>query len=172
MYVKYPTNQITFYYTRSSLFNNVSLRTHYRASRIKDEKGETKVDEYAMSEDESDAFDVFAQDAINDAFQILLKMTTGVTGAIVINGTVHTGAATESNGTYGMKIVDEDAYNDNNLTTVDDGLKKYIEAHIMVSWYNLIGWTDEEIKWMAKLGDIRRDLINNRLFQLRKKSLT
>lgn len=51
---------------------------------------------------------------------------------------------------YGFKIVDEEAYNTNNLYTVDDGIKKYIEFHTLTAWYDLVGHAEEYTKWLAK----------------------
>jgi len=172
-YTKYPENtspkQITFYYQSKNMFDNVSLRTMYRAKTLLNEKGEAMIDEYAMSADEEDAFKIFIADAVNDAFQIVLKMTTGVTDALILDQSVPISDNQAIVNCYGFKIVDEDAYNDNNLLTVDDGVKKYILYHVLASWWGLVAHKDEEIKFLTKRDEARTDLITNRLFQLRKK---
>lgn len=163
-----PPKFILFYWQKSSLLANIQLRTKYRAKTLFNEKGESQVDEYSMSNDETDAFLLFAEQAFNDIFSIVLKMTTGVTtDPLIIDDTAYIGA-TGINNCYGFKIVDEDAYNVNNLLTVDDGVKQYIEAHIMASWYKLVGLKEEYALWESEKYDVRSDLLNKRLFQLRK----
>lgn len=174
-YTKYTTEtlaRITFYYQRENIFNNVSLRTMYRAKTILNEKGEAMNDQYSMSADEDDAFAIFLLDAVNDAFQVVMKMTTGVTDAIIIDQTVVTGeigAVSSVTNCYGFMILDEEAYNENALFTVDDGIKKYIQSHILAAWWGLVSYEKEEAKWLVTRDRERADLITNRLFQLRKK---
>lgn len=113
------------------------------------------LDDYAISADEMDAFLLFAKHATYDAFDIALKMTTGIlTEALLINATV-TISSTETTGLYGFKILDAGAYNTNNLYTVDDGIKKYIDFHILTAWYDLVGHSEEYTKWLAKRDDAR-----------------
>lgn len=165
-------NFIFFYYVKDNVFDQVSLRTLYRARNLKDEKGEAQIDDYAMAADEKDAFTIFIKQAIYDAFDIVLKMTTGISASpIFIDETIVLdpgGVALDVPHSYGFKIVDEDAYNENNLYTVDDGIIKYVEAHIMAAWYDLVGHADEYAKWIAKRDDARTDLVTKKLFQLRK----
>lgn len=166
-------NYIIFYYGKQEIFDNISLRTIYRARTLVDSKGESQIDNFGMSADEMDAFLIFIKQAVNDAFSIVLKMTTGISTQPVffdetITLNVSGNGQTQKNNQYGFKIVDEAAYNENNLYTVDDGVKKYIEASIMSQWYDLVGHTEEYAKWIAKKDDARQDLITKRLFQLRK----
>ena len=161
-------NYVIFYYSHSYMFDRVSLNTLYRARTIVNEGGESQIDNFGMSKDETDAFDVFLKEAINDAFSIVVKMTTGLDtdpvffdDTVVINGVDHTNS-------YGFKILDEDAFNDNVLYTVDDGIRKYLDAHILAGWYSLVGHDGELAKWLAKKQDARTDLLNKRLFQLMK----
>lgn len=171
-----PPKYIVFYWEKSTLFDNISLRTMYRARSLRNEKGESQIDEYGMSADETDAFELFVKQAFDDAFNIVLKMTTGVTDAIIIDETITVPAApalgVTINNAYGFKILDEEAYNLNNLYTVDSGVKDYVDAHVMAAWYSLVGHGDEHALWLAKLADVRRDLITKKLFQLRKPSIS
>lgn len=167
-------NYVVFYYEKMAMFDNISLRTMYRARTLLDGKGESQIDDYAMSTDELDAFLVFIRQAVNDAFDVVLKMTTGIdTQPVFIDETIiiEPGAVDHPN-VYGFKIVDEEAYNENNLYTVDDGIKKYLDYHILAAWYEMVGHVEENAKWMAKRNDARTDLITRKLFQLKKPSLS
>ena len=166
---------IMFFYTKDMLFNNVTIRSMYRARTIRDDKGESQVDDYAMSEDEKDAFEIFLNSAIHDAFNHVMKMTTGVGSALILGKT-----GTELFDTtlpvgvlaadiiYGFKIRDHVAYNENNITLVDEGVKNMVETKIMREWYEMVGHGDEFAKMNQKYLDLKRDLITKRLFQLRK----
>ena len=166
-----PPKYIQFYWTKSELFDNISLRTTYRAKTIKNEKGEALLAEYAMSNDEKDAFTLFVKKAIYDVLDIVLKMTTGVESQpIAIDETIQVEFRSVPNA-YGFKILDEEAYNINNLYTVDDGTRKYIDAHIMAAWYQLVGLKQEQAEWDMERDTAKTDLINNRLFQLKKAKL-
>jgi hypothetical protein len=165
-------NFIYFLYSKQSLFDNVSLRTMYRAKNLKDQQGESQIDDYAMSSDEMDAFNLFIETAVYDAFSIVAKMTTGTTSPIVLNEDIIPTTGGEITDAYGFKILDEAAYNPNILYSVDDGVQQYIISHIMSAWYDLVGHDAEFAKWEAKKNAIRTDLITKRLFQLRKPLLS
>jgi len=166
-----PPAYIAFYYQKTPVFENISLRTMYRARNLKDDKGESQIDDYAMSADELDAFEIFIKQAIYDAFDIVMKMTTSLTDPVFIDETITIAAAPVTNA-YGFNIFDEEAYNENNLYTTDDGIRKYIDAHIMTNWYDLVGHNDEYTKWLARRDDARMELITRKLFQLRKPLLS
>lgn len=166
---------IIFFYTEDSMFNNVMIRSMYRAKNIRDNAGESQVDDYAMSEDERDAFNMFLSTAIHSAFNNVMKMTSGVTSALILGveadtiftATLPTGVvATDI--IYGFKIKDHEAYNENNIVLVDEGVKTMVETHIMREWYEMVGHADEFAKMNAKYLALKNDLITKRLFQLRK----
>lgn len=168
---------IIFYYKKDDFFKHLSLRTLYRAKNIKSEAGEALIDDYAMSEDEKDVFLLFMKQATYDAYDIVQKMTTGITTApIVIDDTtsiitiVPDGENTTEDilNTYSFKILDEAAFNENALYAVDSGIEKYIKCHVLADWYDLVGLDNEYIKWSTKKDVARIDLITKRLFQLRK----
>lgn len=170
---------IIFFYTEASMFNNVQIRSMYRAKNIRDNKGESQVDDYAMSEDERDAFAMFLNAAIHEAFNHVMKMTTGITSALILNEaaddvwptTLPDGVAA-TDVIYGFKIKDHEAYNDNNVVLVDEGVKSLIETYVMREWYEMVGHADEFAKMSAKYTNLKQDLITKRLFQLRKPLLS
>jgi hypothetical protein len=171
---------IIFFYTEGSMFNNVMIRSMYRAKNIRDDKGESQVDDYAISEDEKDAFSMFLNSSIHEAFNHVMKMTTGVSNALIlgedaeevfppVNNVSTIAEGVESTDTiYGFKIKDHAAYNDNNIILVDEGVKSMVETQIMREWYEMVGHADEFAKMNAKYLSLKRDLITKRLFQLRK----
>jgi len=165
-------NYIVFYYKRDTIFNTISLKTLYKAKTIKNSKDEAMIDEYALSADETDAFLLFMSTALYDAFNIVSKMTAGLTDAPVIDGNTAIGGSEDVPNTYNFKIVDEAAYNSNVLYIVDDGINKYIQYHILADWYELVGLDAEYVKHAALRDAARIDLTTNRLFQLRKPLLT
>lgn len=170
---------IMFFYTQDSLFNNVMIRSMYRAKTIRDEKGESQVDDYAMSEDERDAFSIFLSIAIHDAFNHVMKMTSGVEDALILGktgtqlfGTTFPAGIVAGDIIYGFKIRDHVSYNENNISLVDEGIKSMVEASIMREWYEMVGHDAELSKMRQKYLDLKRDLITKRLFQLRKPLIT
>jgi hypothetical protein len=166
---------IVFFYKEDALFNNVMIRTTYRAKNIRDTTGESQIDDYAISEDERDVFGIFLSGSIHEAFNNVMKMTTKVTDALILGATgtsVFASALPEGVlGTdilYGFKIKDHEAYNNNNIILVDEGVKSMVEAYIMRDWYEMVGNNDEFVKMREKYLTLKRDLITKRLFQLRK----
>jgi len=162
------SSSIVFYYNKQDLFDHVSLITSYRARNIKNQEGTPQVDDYAMSEDETDAFLLFAKSAVKDVYDVVIKLTKGISSQpVFVDETVTIGGSTVDN-LYGFKIVDNNAYNDNVLFIVDDWVRRYIEYHILASWYELVGVDVEYKNWLAKRESTRYGLITKGLFQLRK----
>ncbi len=163
-------NYIAFYYRVDDLFNNVFLKTTYRARSLRDKNNESQVDEFAISEDEKDAFTLFLSQGIHDVFNTVMKMTSQVDDALIINveEAIVTGLGTSEAKVYGFKIKDHEAYNINNLALVDDGAKKMLEYFILKEWYKMVGLDEELNKHLTEYIGARQDLASKRLFQLRK----
>lgn len=165
-------NFIAFYYKTEDMFNAVSLKSTYRTRMMKDDKGESMTDDLAMSADETDAFTLFINTALHDAFNSVMKMTTGVADAILPDKTLAQILGdilvVDEGKYYAFRIKDNAAYNANNLALVDDGVKNLIEAFINKSWWEMVGVDPEFLKAKEKYREIKTDLINKRLFQLRK----
>jgi len=166
------TKTLTFYYPKTQLFNNVKLYTTYRAKMIRDKDGTSQIDNYAMTDDEVDAFEIFAKEAIINLFQLVLKMANGIDDAVTIKGTYTDSSSVAHLEVYAVTINDEEAFNENNLYTAEDGIKQFLHASIMSAWYSLVGLTDLQGEWLLKIADIRRDIITNRFFGLRKVKLS
>lgn len=168
---------IVFWYLREDLFNDVNLLSLYRAKMVIQqggaETGKSMVDEFAMSEDERDAFYLFAKTAIYDAFSQVVKMTKALTDTVFVNDGIYTGEASTSgivtdDPSYGFIIYDNEAYNANVLQLVDNEILKFMRFEILYNWYDLNGMDAESQKYKTKWDDSRRDLVNRFLFQLRK----
>ena len=172
---------IVFWYLREALFNDVMTHTLYRAKNIiqtaGNETGKSMVDDFAMTEDERDAFYIFARTAIYDAFAQVVKMTKGLTDTVFINDGVYIGASStsgvvEEDASYGFIIYDHEAYNANVLQLVDNEILKFMRYEILFNWFQLSGVESEAEKYKIKWDESRRDLVNKYLFQLRKPLLT
>ena len=167
-----PPDYIQFYYLTEDLFSNVSLRSMYRALNIKAESGESLIDDFAISEDERDAFNVLIRDAAHEVFQHVLKMCKGITSALVLDSFIFIDDASSSGPYYAVKVLDNDAYNENNLEIVENTIKMLLQVHVLKNWYELKGHTDEQTKLMAKYNSLKIKLINKDLFGLKKPSLS
>lgn len=166
---------IVFHYLSEDLFNEVNLLSLYRAQSIiqqaGDKAGETMIDEYALTEDERDAFNIFVKTALYDAFAQVVKMTKSISDTVFLNTAAFDDELSISitgDASYGFIIYDNDAYNDNVLQLVDNEILKFMRFEILYNWYELKGVDNEAAKYMAKWQASRRDLVNRYLFQLRK----
>lgn len=168
---------IVFYYLREDLFSVVNLYTLYRSKNIIQsqgaEAGKSMIDEYALTEDERDAFYLFAKNALYNVFGEVYKMTKALSDTVFINDGVYTGESSTSDvvtgdPAYGFMIYDNDAYNDNVLQLVDNEVLNHIKYEILYNWFELAGIDPEAAKYRAKLTESRINLVNKYLFQLRK----
>lgn len=170
-----PNKVIVFYYKTEDLFNDISLLTMYRAKNIlaADSK-ESQIDEVGVSQDELDAFKVFAKTSIFDAFAQVVKMTKGVPSSPWVDSEVSLDESSTSSSTittdksYGFMIFDNEAYNVNMVQLVDHGILQFMRAEILFNWWDMTGIDAEASKAKAKWDDARRSLVNKYLFQLRK----
>lgn len=148
---------IKFSYSADDLFNIVSLKTMYRARNIKNDKGESQIDDFAISEAERDAFNVFLETAANLVFRTVLKMAKGVSHAIIIN--------TSANVELGIR--DNASYNENILDYVDNLIKDTIVYKVISEWYKTCG-LDQEYTKIENNYLTNNQLLINGLFELRK----
>jgi len=72
---------VVFYETEESLLNEVTQKTLYRGLSIKTEGGESLIDEYALTPDETDVFRTLMQEAYTEVFGLVMKMTWGADDA-------------------------------------------------------------------------------------------
>lgn len=167
-----PPKIVQFYYLTEDLFDNISLRSLYRALNIKTDSGESLIDDFAITEDERDAFNVLVRDAAHEVFQNVLKMCKGVSDALVLNDVLLIDDSSSSGPYYAVKVLDHEAYNENNLELVENTVKMMLQVHVLKNWYEMKGHADEQTKLMAKYNALKIKLINKDLFQLRKPLLS
>lgn len=174
-YTKDTTNgTIIFHYTTDDLFDRVNALSLYKGLAMKDQKGESMIDEVAMSAGERDAFNIFMPSAATKVFMLVQKMTNSVDGALIIDGTVNFGDASDSDLTnqYAFIIKDNDAYNENTLLPVDKGILDMLTFHCLADWFELKELDNLAAKMLAKYNDMRQEMVNKRLFDLRKPLLS
>jgi len=160
-------DRLLFYFGTEALKNEVILRTTYRAKTIKSEDGKSQLDDYAMSENEEDAFLLFLDYAVRNVFAELLKLTDAVKNSVFVN-TDKGGSIGESSGWY---LNDYGAGNDNAIDLLDIFSKEAIVHFVMKEWYRLTGVAAEaersDIEYRQKIISV-----NNQTLELRKKSLS
>jgi hypothetical protein len=161
---------ISFYYVVDDVFNDSSLRSMYQARNIKDQSGVSMVDDYAITEDERDIHLGLLEDAVFDVFLHLLKYTKSLTDSIY-----HNQDYTPSGGvlakTSGVKIVDNEAYNENYIKAIDMNLLKAIRFYILRDWFNTQGQDVNAQKFDALYLIALRNM-EKYAFQLKKVSLS
>jgi hypothetical protein len=174
MYTKDTTNgTIVFHYPSADLFSRVSSLTLYKSKAMigKGEQGDSDaIDKYGMTAGERDAFDIFMKRAATKVFVMVKKMTFSVTGALILDSYVDFGDTSNSDLTnqYAFSIQDNDAYNENSIQTVDDGIKDMLTYLTLADWWELHGLTNEAGIELAKYNSLRIEMESKRLFDLRK----
>lgn len=160
-------DRLLFYYGSDALKNEVILRTTYRAKTIRSEAGKSQLDDYAMSEQESDAFLLFLDRAVRNVFVELIKLTSTVKNSVFVNEDKG-GSIGVSSGWY---LNDYGAGNDNTIDMIDIFSREALIFFIMKEWYAMMGITTEYerlyIEYNKKIIEL-----SNQTLELRKKSLT
>lgn len=151
------SNTIQFQYAIADLFNNVSLKSSYK-SRVVSEDGRV-VDDMTMLDDDIDAFKANIQKLLADIYERIVKLTSSVENAYSITDTHVT-----------ITIQNNDSFNSNVLDIVDASIYDCLETGSMKEWYSVCGKGDWEQDYAAKYVAALQ-LLSNRLFQLKKKSI-
>lgn len=170
MYNKNSSNDtIYFYYKRETLFKDVSLMSNFMAKNLASKEGNSLTDEYAISDDEQDLFDVCVQQVLPDIYEAMVKITSGVDSAFEASDTLPGSSTTDKY--VIITIQDNDAYNDNVLSLVDASLYNALKIGTLKEVYSIIIQPDF-FKVCAErfLGELFK--LKQRLFQLKKKSIT
>lgn len=173
---------VLFYYDKNKLFNDVSLMSNYMAKNLTSKDGAALTDEYAISDDERDIFDVCSRAALPDLYEAMTKITHGVSDSFDDDYVVNAGSAdkeyfVDDTGAviYGeyvtFRMQDNGAYNENVLFLVDASLLSTIKQSILKEYFSIViqpeffkVTTDRYIAELYKL--------KQRLFQLKKKSVS
>ena len=165
---------LVFHYASDDLFDRINALSLYKGRAIKGQDGVSNIDEVAMTAGERDAFNIFMPTAATKVFSLVQKMTNSVTNALIINSAVDFGDASDSDLTnqYAVIVEDHDAYNDNCLLQVDKGIQDMLTFHCLADWYELMNLDEQAAKMLAKYNDMRLEMVNKRLFDLRKPLLS
>lgn len=115
---------ITFSYTYDELFDVVSLKTSDIAVSLKDNEGDSMLDDFGITEDEQYTVIQKMQDGANEIFNKLLKITNGLADSIQISAT-----------NVSCAIKDKEAYNMNVVDAIDRTMKNALINYIIMDWF-------------------------------------
>lgn len=150
---------IKFSIGSDELFNDVSLLSSYMTKNVVMDGG-SAMDEFIISEDEKDVFDVCVEQTMPYIYEAMLKITNGVDNAF--NKTV---------GEISFSVVDNSEYNDNVLTLVDATIRDCMKYGVLAEFYSIN--TNVDLYTLAKNKHAENmRLLQQRLFQLKKKSIS
>ena len=149
---------IKFRYGSNDTFNDVSLLSAYMTKNLAGEKG-SLMDEFTISDDERQVYDVCVKQALPTIYEAMIKITSGVDEAFKA-----TADSIEFN------ILDNEAYNINVLTIVDETLNTCLKYAILAEFYSVCLNAELQRVALAKYADSLAQL-KQRLFQLKKKAV-
>lgn len=164
---------IAFSYNSDNLFNDVSLMSAYMTKNLKTEVGSV-MDEFNISDDERDIYDVCVRQALPNIYETMMKITSGVDNAFsdeIELTTDETDGLKRAKGKYiEFNIQNNDAYNSNVLNLVDATLLNCLKYGILAEFYSICVNVDlhriAQDKFTTSLFQLKQ-----RLFQLKKKSV-
>lgn len=149
---------IKFTYGSNDTFNDVGLLSAYMTKNLMGEKG-SMMDEFTISDDERQVYDVCVKQALPTIYEAMIKITSGVDEAFKA-----TADSIEFN------ILDNEAYNSNVLTIVDETLHTCLKYAILAEFYSVCLNAELQRAALAKYADSLAQL-KQRLFQLKKKAV-
>ena len=162
---------ILFYYDRETIFNDVSLMSNYMCKNLTTKEGNSMTDDYAISDDERDLVNVSIRAALPDIYESMAKITNSVSSAFEDDATETGATGRPAAGHYvEFTLLDNGAYNDNVLTTVDASLYNSIKFGTIKEVYSTI--VNPDLFRLAAdrfVGELFK--LKQRLFQLKKKSV-
>lgn len=162
---------IAFSYNSDKLFNDVSLMSAYMTKNLKTEVGSV-MDEFNISDDERDIYDVCVRQALPNIYETMMKITSGVDNAFsdeIELTTDEMDGLKRAKGKYiEFNIQNNDAYNSNVLNLVDATLLNCLKYGILAEFYSICVNVDlhriAQDKFTTSLFQLKQ-----RLFQLKKK---
>lgn len=164
---------ITFYYDSEKLFNDVSLMSAYMTKNLASDNG-SAMDEYNMSDDEHDVYEVCVRQTLPNIYEAIMKITSGVDKAFDDDVTVTAAGEDElgrAEGTYiEFNILNNDAYNDNVLNLADSTILNCLKYGVLSEFYSICMHGElyklAHDKFLTNLFQLKQ-----RLFQLKKKKV-
>lgn len=118
--------KIAFSYVKDTLFDMVSMRSTFMTKSMRNERGETIGEDYALSADERMAFESALKVVMSEVFEIFKKHTHGITDSYKITET-----------DVVVTINDHNAYNTNDLDLVDMAIEDAIIDGCLQGWFSL-----------------------------------
>jgi hypothetical protein len=164
--------KIRFYYPTQKIFNQLSLRTHYRSKMIKDADGKSQLDEIAISQDELDITKDMLERAIFSIGNSFFKMAQGVENSIFFDSLLPVpDSSPEENeleeASSGFEIIDHMAYNVNLIPAIDKEIENTIREFCLREWFSIVGIVpDYQLHDLAFNNSLKK--VENLTFQLRK----
>lgn len=149
---------IKFSYKADDLFNDVGLISAFMAKNLQNEKG-SLLDEFAITSDERELFDMCVKQALPNIFDEMLKMSSCVTGI------------EEKDGNIVLSFMDNNSYNDNALTLVDMTIYDCLKYGVLSEFYSICVHTDLLTLAQGKYAEMLR-LLNKRLVPLKMRSIS
>lgn len=154
---KIENDTILFQYALDDLFNNVSLKSSYKARVVSDDK--RVADDMSMLDDDKDAFRINLQKILPDIYERIVKLTSSVDNAYTVDQT-----------NVAIRVQNNDAFNGNVLDVVDASIYDCLEMGSLKEWYSICGKMDYEQEYTVKY-NAALSLLSNRMFQLKKKTI-
>lgn len=160
--------EITFYYDSDRLFDEIGLLSAYM---VKNLPAENRLDEFSISDDEKDVYDVCVKQALPNIYETLVKLSSGIQNAFNPKAE-EPGCECRHAGTYiELTIRDNSAYNENVLGLVDTTIEDCLKYGILTEFYSININPDLLKLAKSKFSDCLL-LLNQRLFQLKKKAVS
>lgn len=157
--IEHKDRKIAFSYNSDELFNDVSLVSAYMTKNIITDSG-TALDEFAISEDERDVFEVCVKQTLPSIYETLMKMSSGIEDAFKYENKI-----------IEFNIVDNSAYNRNVLKLVESTLLECMKYGVLTEFYSMNMNATLQQASQRKFADYLL-LLNQRLFQLKKKTVS
>lgn len=150
--------KITFSFTTSQLFNDVCLISSFMTKNLMNENG-SALDDFAITDDERELFDVCVKQTTPNIFESMLKMTKCTEG-YVNDGT-----------NISFSVKDNYAHNENAITLVESTIYDCLKFGVLSEYYSMCINAPLQSIVNKKYSDALL-LLNQRLFQLKKKSIS
>lgn len=150
--------KITFSYNSDELFNDVGILSAYMTKNIITDKGDA-LDEFAISDDEREVFEVCVKQTLPNIYETLMKMCHGIEDAFKYENRV-----------IEFNILDNNEYNINVLKLVESTLLECLKYGVLSEFYSINMNAALQQAAQSKFAS-NLLLLNQRLFQLKRKSL-
>ncbi len=162
--------RVIFTYGHDEVFNKACLISAYMTKNLKNGEN-SAMDDYSMTDDESDIFLACLKSSMPDTWSRVLKITSGVESGGSGDAYEIDDEATTTQPIVTIKIRNYEAYNQNTLKLVDASMKNCVICGVMRDFYSacyhptLLKIADD--RYAAELAKLEQ-----RLFQLKKKAIS